>query len=117
MKDDSCIFCKISYKEIKSEIIFENENFIAIPDSKPRVKGHTLIISKRHFVNTLDLPISLGKELLDAFKNVSSKLLKEKGVEGFNILQNNFPLAGQVVMHTHFHVIPRRKGDGLKFLG
>ena len=30
----------------------------------------------------------------------------------FNILQNNFSVAGQLVMHAHFHLLPRRKDDG-----
>ena len=109
-----CVFCKIASREIPAEIIYENDNFIAFPDLNPRVAGHTLIISKKHYVDILDMPISLGTELLDAIKNVAGKKLKEDLVEGFNILQNNFPVAGQVVMHTHFHLLPRRKDDGFK---
>ena len=110
MKD--CIFCKIAKKEIPSKIIYENDNFVAFPDINPKVKEHTLIVTKKHFVNTLDLPESLGSELLEIIKNVAGKFLKEKDIEGFNIVQNNFPAAGQIVMHTHFHFLPRRKDDG-----
>jgi len=112
-KEKDCIFCKIANKEIKVKIIYENDNFMAFPDINPRVKGHTLIIPKKHFINILDLPKILGNELLDAIKNVASIKLKE-GFEGFNIIQNNFPVAGQIVMHAHFHLIPRKKGDGFK---
>ncbi len=115
MKDKNCIFCKIARKEIPSEIIYENENFIAFPDAHPRVNGHTLIIPKKHFVNILDMPESLGSELLEAIKNTAGKFLKEKYIEGFNIIQNNFPIAGQIVMHSHLHILPRRKGDGFNF--
>ena len=112
VKDNDCIFCKIAKKEIPVKIIYENKNFIAFPDANPRVKGHTLIITKKHFVNVMDLPVILGKDLLDAIKNVAAEKLKA-GFDGFSILQNNFPSAGQVVMHAHFHLLPRTKGDNV----
>ena len=117
MKDKDCVFCNIFNGDIKRKFLFENENFFVIRDAKPTTPGHSLVISKKHFINTMDLPDSLGRELLEAIKYVASNLLKEGDVGGFNILQNNFSTAGQVVMHTHYHVIPRRKGDGLKPLG
>ena len=112
MKD--CIFCKMAKKEIKVKIIYENDSFFAVPDANPKVEGHTLIIPKKHFVNMMDLPTHLGKDLIDAIKKVAKKKLKE--FDGFNILQNNFPSAGQVVMHAHFHFFPRRKGDNFKIM-
>lgn len=113
-KMEDCIFCKFISGEIKVNIIYENDNFIAFPDANPQVKGHTLIIPKKHYVNFLDLPSTLGGELLDAVKAVAEIHFKDKSVEGFNIIQNNFPIAGQIVMHAHFHMLPRRKGDGFK---
>ena len=59
MKDD-CIFCKIVNKEIPVKMIYENDNFIAFPDAAPQIKGHCLIVSKKHFVNSLDMPATLG---------------------------------------------------------
>ena len=115
MKDKDCIFCKIVKGEIKIDLVYENDNFIAFPDTNPCTKGHTLIIPKKHYVNIMDIPISLGVELVDAIKNVAGNLIKGD-VTGFNILQNNFADAGQLVMHAHFHIIPRRKGDNLRTL-
>ena len=106
-----CVFCKIILGEIKTDIIYENDNFIAFPDSNPKVEGHTLIVPKKHYVNSFDMPSSLGVELLDSIKNMAEKKFKE-GFEGFNVIQNNFPVAGQVVMHAHFHFLPRKNGDG-----
>jgi histidine triad (HIT) family protein len=70
-----------------------------------------LVISKRHFENSLELPNTLGHELLDCIKNTSLKILEETKAEGFNIVNNNFEAAGQVVKHVHFHILPRKKGD------
>jgi histidine triad (HIT) family protein len=115
--NSDCIFCKIANGEIFSKRIYENDNFFSIPDSNPEVKGHSLIISKKHFETILDIPNSLCPELLDCIKKTAMKLMKENNVEGFNIINNNFEVAGQVVKHVHFHIFPRRKDDGeIKFV-
>jgi histidine triad (HIT) family protein len=110
---EDCIFCKIAKGEVEANVIYENDNFIVFPDLNPRVEGHCLIIPKKHFSTILDLPQSLGKELMEVVKGVAEIKLKE-GAEGFNIVQNNGKVAGQVVGHIHFHFLPRKKGDNFK---
>ncbi len=109
MKD--CIFCKIVKGEISVEKIYENDNFFSTLDTNPKVKGHTLIISKKHFENILELPNALASELLDCIKETAIMLMKKYNAEGFNVMNNNFESAGQVVSHFHFHILPRRKDD------
>lgn len=111
---DGCIFCKISSDEIKSEKIYENENFLSIYDHKPEVDGHALVISKKHFETVLDLPNTLGSELMEAIKKTTLILVKKYSLEGFNIISNNKKVGGQIVPHVHFHIIPRRKGDSFR---
>ncbi|PIN78000.1 HIT family protein [Candidatus Woesearchaeota archaeon CG10_big_fil_rev_8_21_14_0_10_34_12] len=111
---EECIFCRIVRGEIKAQIVDEDDNFIAFLDSNPVADGHTLIVPKKHCKTILDLPDSLGNELLGFIKKVSLKLVKAGKAEGFNIIMNNFSEAGQVVMHAHMHIIPRKEGDGLK---
>ena len=111
---DDCMFCKIVGGEISSQKVYDDKNFIGILDVNPIVEGHTLIISKKHFRNLLDMPISLGGEFLEAIKRVSLKLIEDKKADGINVLSNNENVAGQLVFHTHIHIIPRKKGDGLK---
>ena len=72
-----CVFCKISIGEIKNIRIYENDNFFSVPDAHPIVEGHTLVISKKHFENTFELPASLGQELLDCIKKTSVILMKK----------------------------------------
>ena len=109
MKD--CIFCKISKGEIPVKKIYENDSFFSILDLKPIVKGHSLVISKKHFETILDLPDSLGPKLLDCVKKTSLKLIKKYNADGFNVGNNNYKAAGQIVKHVHFHILPRKKGD------
>ena len=113
---EECIFCKIIKKEIPAKIIYESENFIGILDINQFVEGKTLIIPKKHFKNILDIPNSLGSEMLEAIKEVALNLIKRGEAEGFNLLINTYEAAGQVVPHTHIHIIPRKKRDGLKGL-
>lgn len=110
---EDCIFCKMARGDIPSNKIYENENFFSVVDKNPIVEGHSLVISKKHFENLLDFNLSLGPELLDCIKNTALKLMKEKNASGFNVINNNFESAGQIVKHIHFHIIPRKNGDDL----
>ncbi len=113
MKDE-CVFCKISRGEIKqSKFIYENDNFFSMPDRNPVIKGHSLIIPKKHFETTLDLPSTLGPELLDCIKNTALKIMEKEKAQGFHIINNNFAVAKQVVKHAHFHIVPRKNNDKL----
>lgn len=114
MANDDCIFCKIVKGEIPCTKVYEDDSFIGILDVKPKAEGHTLIISKKHYRNLLDMPSTLGNEIFSIAKEIALKLIKEGKGEGFNLIVNNESSAGQVVMHTHLHIIPRKTGDGLK---
>lgn len=114
--DLSCVFCKMVSGTVKCEKFAESNNFFAVFDKHPKTEGHILVIPKKHFVTLLDIPNKLGGELLEFTKKVADKLLDEKYGDGFNILMNNLEVAGQLVMHAHVHVIPRKENDGLRFL-
>ena len=72
-----CIFCKIASGEVSSEKIYENDNFFSIFDVSPQIKGHALVISKKHFKTLLDMPNTLSLELMDCIKTTSLKLMKD----------------------------------------
>ncbi|MBU4069357.1 MAG: HIT domain-containing protein [Nanoarchaeota archaeon] len=113
--NNGCIFCKIIQGEIPCNKIYENDNFISIANVNPLTTGHTLVISKKHFETILDMPDSLSPELLDCIKKTSLKLMEKYKAEGFNLANNNFKVAGQIVNHLHFHILPRKKHDDFKF--
>lgn len=111
---DNCIFCKIVNGEIPADKVLESENFIVIKDINPKTEGHSLVISKEHFRNLLDIPAYLNKEFLEVVKKVSSRLMEENSSKGFNLVMNNDPVSGQVVLHAHMHILPRKEGDGFR---
>jgi histidine triad (HIT) family protein len=106
----------MSSGEIPVKKIYENANFFSILDINQEIKGHALVICKKHFETVLSLPNSLGTEVLDCTKNTALKLMNEYHAEGFNVLNNNFEVAGQIVNHFHLHILPRRKDDGINLL-
>jgi histidine triad (HIT) family protein len=114
METNNCVFCEIARGKIPSKKVYDDENFFAILDIHPKADGHTLIISKKHYKTLVDMPATLGNELLDAIKKVSLDIISLKKGEALSIVSNVGESAGQVVHHVHVHVIPRKKGDGLK---
>ena len=109
---DDCIFCKIVAGEVPCEKVAESEDLIAFLDIAPVADGHTLIIPKQHCTNVLDMPEYLGSPLLQMAQHVGNAVIRGLGADGFNFVANNGKAAGQDVFHAHFHIIPRKEGDG-----
>ncbi|MEW9674261.1 HIT family protein [Ammoniphilus sp. 3BR4] len=103
----SCPFCSIP----KEQLILENELAQGFYDKYPVQKGHLLIVPKRHAETYFDATpeeilaihqlIRQGKEMMDHAYHP----------DGYNIGVNVGEYGGQTVMHLHFHLIPRYKGD------
>lgn len=109
-----CVFCRILKGEISSEKVYENDKVYAFLDIMPVNPGHTLVIPKEHYENIEELPEDLLCEMSKVVKKVGNAIIQGLEVKGYNLALNNRTIAGQVVPHVHFHVIPRVKGDGLK---
>jgi histidine triad (HIT) family protein len=110
---NDCIFCKIVNKEIPSYRVYEDEYFIALLDLAYVNKGHTLVIPKKHSETILDTDNEILGKIGPIFKIVGNALMKSLECDGFNVIQNNFKAANQVIPHLHFHIIPRIEGDNL----
>ncbi|ODQ50252.1 HIT-like protein [Saitoella complicata NRRL Y-17804] len=107
----ACIFCKIIKGEIPSIKLFETAKTYAFADIQPLSKGHALVIPKEHAVKLHELSDESLADLLPAAK----KLAVAVGADEYNILQNNGPMAHQVVKHVHIHMIPKpNEEEGLK---
>lgn len=108
-----CLFCKIAKKEIPANVVYEDPDVVAFLDIKPVHPGHTLVIAKAHSTDLTDMdPVDL-QAVMSVAQRVTQALL-ENGYDGANVSTNVKPAAGQVIFHTHVHVVPRKEGDGLK---
>ena len=105
---DDCVFCKIVKGGISAEKVLENEDFIVIKDANPKVEGHLLVVPKKHCRDFMSLDAGLYSGLLEMVKEVVDKL----GLKDFNSVVNNGKNAGQAIEHFHFHILPRKEGDG-----
>ena len=114
MRDQNCIFCKIAAGEIPSTTIYEDDDFRVILDIEPASKGHALILPKEHYANLYELDDAVAAKALVVAKKVITEMTEVLGCDGYNVLQNNGPAAGQTVFHFHMHLIPRYKEDDVK---
>lgn len=105
------IFEKIIAKEVPAAIVYEDENTLAFLDKAPVHPGHTLVVPKIHSRNLLDIKDMDRNHLFATVQKISKAIIVAGIAAGVNIVINNEPEAGQVVFHTHVHVIPRHKGD------
>jgi len=110
---ENCIFCKIIAGTIPAFKIYETEKAVALLDAFPSTPGHTLVIPKDHYATYDQVPAASAQAIHEALSVAASAITKLDGVGGYNILQNNGAIAGQVVHHVHFHIVPRREGDEL----
>ena len=111
MRDPNCIFCKILAGEIPSATVYEDDDFKAILDVNPAVRGHVIILPKNHAANIYELPDEDASKVMVVAKKIATAVQKAYSCDGVNILQNNGAAAGQSVFHLHVHVIPRYEGD------
>ena len=112
MNNMDCIFCKIVKGEIPSYKIFENDKILAFLDIRPVNHGHLLIVPKLHHENLSDTPDDLLCEIITVAKKLAPAVLKATGLNDYNLIVNSGKVAGQIIFHTHFHIIPRFDGDG-----
>ena len=109
--NSECVFCKIVRGEIPSKKVYDDKDVIAFLDINPANPGHTLVAPKKH---AEDLTKSDEDDIAKAMhivKKITASLKEKMNAIGVNVIQNNGKAAGQLVPHTHFHVIPRYPND------
>lgn len=73
----------------------------------PVVKGHLLVVNKRHSKDFTDKPMIFAETA-----KVAAEVAAEKGGD-YNLITSKGEAATQSVFHCHIHLVPRREGDGL----
>lgn len=115
MPNTDSIFSRIIAGEIPCHRVFENDHVLAFLDINPLAAGHTLVVPKTAAARLEDLPPDAAAEVARQLGPIARRVLAAVGAEDYNVLQNNGPASGQEVPHVHFHIIPRRHGDGLGY--
>ena len=108
------LFEKIVAGEIPAEKIYEDDETFAFLDIKPTNRGHALMIPKKHYANFLETPDDLACAITKAVKIVAPAVQRAVNADGVNMISNIESAAGQVIFHTHVHIVPRFADDGFR---
>jgi histidine triad (HIT) family protein len=104
-----CKFCGIASKGV---VVFEDDISLAFLDHRPLFPGHTLLIPKVHSETLTDLPANLVGPFFANVQRLSGAVERGMEAEGTFVAINN--RVSQSVPHLHVHIVPRKKGDGLR---
>jgi histidine triad (HIT) family protein len=107
--DNDCLFCRIVAGEIPATVVHETDTTLAFRDIDPKAPVHVLVIPKDHHPDVIALSRDdpgVAADLLAAAGTVA----EAEGLagDGFRLLFNTGPYAGQEVFHVHAHVLGGR---------
>lgn len=109
--DPDCLFCKIVAGKLPSDRVYEDDAIVAFKDIHPQAPIHFLVIPKAHVATLNDFEAEhatlIGKLLLTA-----KHLAGAHGLAGYRVVMNVNREGGQVVFHTHLHVLGGRPMKG-----
>jgi histidine triad (HIT) family protein len=105
-----CLFCAIIAGEIPCHKVYEDEHTFAFLDIGPVSEGHTLVVPKVHAADLGSGSIEAAQQLVATVYRIAPAILKAVGADGYNLGMNHGETAGQDVMHTHMHIMPRKQG-------
>ncbi len=103
MKDKDCVFCNIG----QDQILMKNDLAYVINDKYPHSKGHILVIPYNHVEAFFDLTKEEQASVMELVGEAKKYTDTNYNPSGYNIDVNVGKSAGQIVMHTHVHLIPR----------
>lgn len=109
---NDCLFCKIVEGSIPAMKVYEDGDIIAFMDIQPVNPGHVLVIPKEHHPTLAETPSKIAGTMMQVVPELMQAVMKATGAPAANIAVNNGEVAGQVIFHTHLHIMPRFEGDG-----
>lgn len=108
---EGCVFCQIVQGQIPCFKVYEDDRVLAFADINPITRGHTLIIPKAHAENLWEIEEADLLAVQRAAKKIAAAMRDSLKPDGIACLQLNGRAVNQVVMHYHFHLIPRSSTD------
>jgi histidine triad (HIT) family protein len=112
MSATSCAFCAIVAAEMPAARVFEDEVTLAFLDRRPLFPGHVLLVPLQHHTTLADLPPDLVTRFFCNAQLLALAVERGTRAEGTFMAINN--RVSQSVPHLHLHIVPRRRGDGLR---
>lgn len=103
--NEKTIFQKIIDREIPADMVYEDDQFLALLDINPVTKGHTLLVPKQPFMWMQDVPNALLGETFVCAKKIMSAIKESLECDFVSVL-----VEGIEVPHFHVHLIPSKAG-------
>jgi histidine triad (HIT) family protein len=105
--DDDNIFARILRGEIPNATVYEDESILAFNDIAPKTPIHVLVIPKRPYIDMDDFSTNGSAEEIGNFFAKVGEIARNLGLDenGYRVVSNNGPNAGQLVPHFHVHIM------------
>ena len=102
-----CLFCKLAEGE---HVVYRDDLVAAFRDINPQAPTHVLIVPRAHVASVDEMGDAHGPTLA-AMLGAAQKLARESGAEkeGYRLVFNHGPAAGQTVFHVHMHLLAGRQ--------
>jgi len=113
---NDCLFCNIIAGTVPAQKVYEDDTTYAFLDIGPVSKGHTLIVPKEHAVNLTEGSEAAATAMMKTVYKIAPGIVKALGASGYNLGMNHGTDAGQLVFHTHVHLMPRYAGEPRTFV-
>jgi histidine triad (HIT) family protein len=107
-----CTFCRLLRGPEPVALVLEDRLSAAFLDHRPLFPGHCLLVPREHYETLGDLPEGLVGPLFANARLLARAVEEALDAEGAFVAVNN--RVSQSVPHLHIHVVPRRRGDGLR---
>lgn len=107
-----CVFCQIVAGELPAHHVMVDGAIMAFLDVRPLFPGHVLVVPRHHHETLAELPPGLVEPLFTVVRKLSAVVEATLAASGTFVALNN--KVSQSVPHLHVHVVPRRRGDGLR---
>jgi histidine triad (HIT) family protein len=108
----SCPFCSIVAGAEPAHVVLADDVVVAFLDRRPVFEGHVLVVPRAHVVTLTDLDPAVLGPFFERVQRVTCAVQAALHADGSFVAMNN--VVSQSVAHLHVHVVPRRRGDGLR---
>ena len=105
----SCIFCQIAAGQIPSTKVYEDDSILAFRDINPMAPTHILVIPKAHLASVAEVTPENSALIAHIFEVIPAIADRECLTNGYRVISNCGPDAGQSVGHLHFHILGGRE--------
>ena len=107
--EQECLFCKIFRKEIPAKEVYRDDEIVAFEDIRPVAPTHVLVIPREHIPSVHELTDANGP-MLARMISVANRIADERKIDrdGYRLVFNKGPQAGQSVYHVHLHLLGGR---------